>query len=128
MNPGDIIDGRFVLESMLGRGGMGTVWRARQVPLGRTVALKLLRTQSLWQQLERYCSSQVPAKWLLPSRSRIPPGSCTATRGVPQSRFRWPSQRLLRCRDSRVGTASRWSQRQNCYPRNLRSDEELLLR
>jgi len=45
LNPGDIIDGRFVLESMLGRGGMGTVWRARQVPLGRTVALKLLREE-----------------------------------------------------------------------------------
>ncbi|MEZ4458851.1 MAG: tetratricopeptide repeat protein [bacterium] len=40
-----IIDGRYVLNHLLGRGGVGEVWRATQQPLGRTVALKLLRDE-----------------------------------------------------------------------------------
>ena len=34
------IDGRYVLEAEIGRGGMGAVWRARDEVLGRTVAMK----------------------------------------------------------------------------------------
>ena len=43
--PGDIVDSRFELMVLLGRGGMGEVWRARQQLLGRDVALKLLREE-----------------------------------------------------------------------------------
>jgi serine/threonine protein kinase/tetratricopeptide (TPR) repeat protein/DNA polymerase III delta prime subunit len=45
MRAGTVIDGRFELEVPLGKGGMGEVWRARQNPLGREVALKLLRPE-----------------------------------------------------------------------------------
>uniref|UniRef100_A0AAU1ZQJ6 non-specific serine/threonine protein kinase n=1 Tax=Streptomyces sp. NBC_00093 TaxID=2975649 RepID=A0AAU1ZQJ6_9ACTN len=38
-----IVDGRFELEARLGGGGMGTVWRARDVVLHRLVAVKEVR-------------------------------------------------------------------------------------
>jgi serine/threonine protein kinase len=39
---GRVIDGRFVLRELLGRGGMSEVWLAEDRDLGRPVALKLL--------------------------------------------------------------------------------------
>jgi len=47
MNEGEtdrrVVDGRFELESRLGGGGMGTVWRARDLLLHRYVAVKEVR-------------------------------------------------------------------------------------
>jgi CheY-like chemotaxis protein len=38
-----IIDGRYVVTGVLGEGGMGTVYEAIQIQLGRPVAIKVLR-------------------------------------------------------------------------------------
>jgi serine/threonine protein kinase len=39
---GRVLDGRFTLQSVLGRGGMGVVYRAHQASLERSVALKVM--------------------------------------------------------------------------------------
>ncbi len=39
---GTVVGGKFRLESLVGRGGMGSVWKATHLGLGRTVAIKLV--------------------------------------------------------------------------------------
>src|SRR5262245_4559861 len=39
---GRVIGGRYRLESLLGKGGMGAVYEATQLDLGRKVALKMI--------------------------------------------------------------------------------------
>lgn len=47
-----VIDGRFELTQRLGGGGMGTVWRARDLALHRGVALKEIRPQAADEDAE----------------------------------------------------------------------------
>ena len=40
---GAVVDGKYRVEALLGRGGTGRVYRAKQLSLGRMVALKVMR-------------------------------------------------------------------------------------
>jgi serine/threonine-protein kinase len=44
--PGAVVDRRYRLRALLGEGGMGAVWRAEHVRMGKAVALKLLRPEA----------------------------------------------------------------------------------
>ena len=53
---GDVIDGRYRLDRVLARGGMGVIVRATQLSMDRTVVVKLLqpRGASVEQSIERF--------------------------------------------------------------------------
>jgi serine/threonine protein kinase len=50
---GQVIAGRFTVLSRLGEGAMGTVYRAKQSPIGREVAIKILRSDRALDETSR---------------------------------------------------------------------------
>jgi serine/threonine protein kinase/tetratricopeptide (TPR) repeat protein len=52
--PGSVLAGRFTLEELAGRGGMGSVYRARDSQTGQNVALKLLHPVEHAEALQRF--------------------------------------------------------------------------
>jgi serine/threonine-protein kinase len=47
LQPGDLLEGRYQIEDRLGEGGVGFVYRARQIKLHRRVAIKLLQSDTV---------------------------------------------------------------------------------
>lgn len=43
LNPGTVLDGKYQIEGLLGRGGMGIVYKGKHLELGHSVAIKTLR-------------------------------------------------------------------------------------
>jgi serine/threonine protein kinase len=52
--PGAVVEGRYRVEELIGRGGCGAVFRATQLNLGRAVALKTLISTGTPESLERF--------------------------------------------------------------------------
>lgn len=53
MQPGETVGGRFVIERIAGSGGMGTVFRARDIQTGGPVAVKVLNSRGE-QEIARF--------------------------------------------------------------------------
>ncbi|ATB32272.1 serine/threonine-protein kinase [Melittangium boletus] len=54
LSPGTLVDERFAVEALAGRGGMGQVYRARDEQTGQRVALKLLHGTPAQDALYRF--------------------------------------------------------------------------
>ena len=71
---GDIVAERYRIDGLLGQGGMGSVYRAVQLSMGRSVALKLLATEqaATRDQVERFeREAQALARLQHPSTVRL---------------------------------------------------------
>jgi len=51
--PGRILGGRYQLDECIGSGGMGTIYRARRLHIGDTVAVKILRPEVVENEISR---------------------------------------------------------------------------
>lgn len=50
---GDLLDGKFRIEREIGKGGMGVVYQAQHMLLGKTVAIKIMQIHGIADALAR---------------------------------------------------------------------------
>jgi len=62
LREGEVLAEKYQLEALLGSGGMGDVYRARNTLIGRTVAIKVLRTEHL-------CNTEIVDRFLREARA-----------------------------------------------------------
>lgn len=99
--PGDRVAGRFEIESLAGVGGMGTVYRARDLHSGERVALKLLRHDA--QHRDRFLrEARLLAGMQHPNIVRYVDSGVTAD-GAPYLAMEWIEGETLEARLARAG-------------------------
>lgn len=69
--PAEPLDGRYQLEEIIGRGGMGIVYRARDLRLNRSVAIKILRGVEGADAKRFEAEIQILARLVHPSLVRV---------------------------------------------------------
>ena len=62
VQPGTVLGGRYRVDSLLGRGGMASVWSGVDQHMGRTIAIKVLHLDApdgstAWARFEREARS-----------------------------------------------------------------------
>jgi tRNA A-37 threonylcarbamoyl transferase component Bud32 len=81
---GRTVDGRYLVEASIGRGGMGVVYRARHVVIGKPVALKVLhasvdRSEAVLQRFvrEARAASEIKSRHIVETTDfgQLPSGS-----------------------------------------------------
>ncbi|WP_437875275.1 serine/threonine-protein kinase [Sorangium sp. So ce513] len=102
MQAGDIIDGRFCIEHLAASGGMGAVYRARDLETGHAVAVKLLTAEGA-QHLGRFArEAQALAAARVPGVVRYVAHGATAW-GQPYIAMEWLDGETLSDRLTRTG-------------------------
>ncbi|WP_437285717.1 serine/threonine-protein kinase [Sorangium sp. So ce406] len=102
MQAGDIIDGRFCIEHLAASGGMGAVYRARDLETGQPVAIKLLTAEGA-QHLGRFArEAQALAAARVPGVVRYVAHGATAW-GQPYIAMEWLDGETLSDRLTRTG-------------------------
>jgi serine/threonine protein kinase len=70
--PGDVIDGKYELEALLGKGGMGEVWTAHNATLNVRRAVKLIRADAGADSTDRLLNeAQAAARLAEPAIVRV---------------------------------------------------------